>query len=50
LPTDFIPINTDGEVEQFYLMNVEQVIWIEFVSACLFKFVKLYRLGQAGNC
>ncbi len=25
LPHDFIPHNKDGEVEQFYLMNIEQV-------------------------
>jgi len=26
LPSDFIPTNTDGEVDSFYLMNVEQVM------------------------
>ena len=25
LPSDFTPFNTDGEVECFYLMNIEQV-------------------------
>ena len=25
LPNDFIPQNTDGEVEEFYLMNLQQV-------------------------
>lgn len=25
LPDDFVPHNTDGEVEEFYLMDIEQV-------------------------
>ena len=27
LPNDFQPINTDGEVESFYLMSIDQVIF-----------------------
>lgn len=26
LPVDFVPVNTDGEVQAFYLMDIEQVL------------------------
>lgn len=41
LPVEFNPKNTDGEVEQFYLMNVEQV--------GLFHFSNIYQLNIKSN-
>lgn len=37
LPEDFVPKNTDGEVGEFYLMNIEQVFKIQTKLKNLFK-------------
>jgi hypothetical protein len=37
LPTDFVPRNTDGEIEEFYLWPVERVIET-LASGDAFKF------------
>ena len=29
LPVDFKPVNQDGEVDEFYLMSIDQV-WLKF--------------------
>jgi len=38
LPVDYKPVNTDGEVDSFYLMNIDEVCLFEFFQDIWYYF------------